>query len=858
MNFAKRILFVALFSFFAISRLFGFSYEIEEFSSFKNPSFYEIAVKNGIIFAVSKEGVTIFREGSGKIPEKISFFEIDDKINAVSAKDSFLFLGGDKGLYIYDVKDIENPKKISFLATSDKIVGTDIEGDYLYAAYGEGVAVVDIYQKSSPKIVASYSTEGESSDLKVKDGYIFVADGEKGVLILSIDDSGSIKEVGSYESNGTADKIALKDNEAYVSYGSAGFRVIDISDPENPSLLFDCDGPSHHCFSMDIDVSKESDFVYILDKNSGLKVANVQDPSRVHLASEYRQLGESSAMAVDGDKIYIANKDTGIQIIDVSDGFHAKRVGYYESLKTPVKVDAKDDYLYVADYLGGFNVIDFSNPSFLKPISNVEIGCMAESVAVDRDRDIAYVTDFCKGLYIIDVSNKLSPKILSSLQTPGRAYDVKVYGNYAYIADRSYGLEIVDVKDPEAPFIVSSVPSSSYSISLDIDGNYAYVADYNDTLSVVDVFDPLNPKKVGSYDRDLGFAMDVRADKDFVYLADEGLGILLIDASDKENPKLDSAFAPGGDTPLYHAVGVDFRGNYLYGVYKNAGFAVANVSDKKALKEVKVFKAFGDMKDVKVYKDYVIVSDSGYGVRIYKTNIKEAIEEFIERVYTKLLRRDADLEGLNYYLNRLLKGDSAAEIEEIFFQSRELKSLNLSTEEFVKRTYETLLGREPDAQGGEYWKNMIDVNHIPRDIVFYKFITSEEFGNLAKEHFIVGYTMDDALKAFLERMYLLVLDRAADGAGMEFWFKALRDKTKSAKDIAADFFDSKEFKERNLNDEEFVKIAYRALMDREADKEGENFWLDFLKNHSRKELVREFINSKEFEDIAKEYGIRSK
>ena len=852
----KRFLFS--FIFFYVHSLFGLELNIEEFSFLHNPSFYEIEAENGKIFAAGEDGISVFEDKGSKIPSKISSVKLEDKINVILSKNPYLFIGTDKGFYIYDLSNINNPIKLSFISFSKGVESMDKEGDYIYVADKEGISVIDIYDKTSPKIVTSYETKGDSKDIKVRNGYIYVADGEAGMEVLFIEHSGTISKVGSYESNGTADKIAVVNNEAYVSYGKAGFRVIDISDPENPSLLFDCDGPSHNCYATDIAVKEDGKFCYILDKFSGIKVANTQNPEDIHLASEYRQLGESSSMAVDGDKIYIANKDTGIQIIDVSDGFHAKRVGYYESLKSPIKVAAKDDYLYVADYLGGFNIVDFSDPSSLKVLSNIEIGCMAESIDIDKKRDLAYVTDFCKGLYVIDISDKENPKILSSLVTPGRAYDVKSDGEYLYIADRAYGLEIIDVKDSSKPFIASNVESTSFSIGVDVSGNYAYIAEYNDTLSVVDIFDPLNPQKVGVYDTELGFAIDVKGWRDFVYVANDGLGIQVIDVSDKNSPSLLSVFGLGGSTTLYHAVGIDVKGDYIYGVYKDSGFAVIDASDKKEMKLIKSFDANGSMEDVLVYKNYAIVSDKGYGIRIYKTNGDEIVKEFIKRVYTKLLKRDADEEGLNYYLNRLLKGDSAAEVEEIFFHSEELGNLNLTAKEFVKRTYETLLGREPDQEGSLYWESMIEDKHIPKEIIFYKFIMSKEFGKLCDHYGIVNYFKDDALKAFLQRMYLLVLDRTADGAGMEFWFEALKDKTKSAQDIAADFFDSKEFKERNLSDEDFVDIAYRALMDREAEEEGKSFWLGFLHNHSRLDLVREFINSEEFANISRQYGILGK
>ena len=153
---------------------------------------------------------------------------------------------------------------------------------------------------------------------------------------------------------------------------------------------------------------------------------------------------------------------------------------------------------------------------------------------------------------------------------------------------------------------------------------------------------------------------------------------------------------------------------------------------------------------------------------------------------------------------------------------------------------------------------MIDDKKIPRDIIFYKFIMSDEFKNLAAQYNIKAYSKDDALRAFLHRMYLLVLDRNADLEGVNFWAGKLKSGEKTAQDIAVGFFGSKEFIDRNLSDSDFVNIAYRALMDREADSEGKNYWLNFLKSHNRLDVVKQFVSSKEFQSLSHEYGVANK
>lgn len=64
--------------------------------------------------------------------------------------------------------------------------------------------------------------------------------------------------------------------------------------------------------------------------------------------------------------------------------------------------------------------------------------------------------------------------MVRSVDTPGYARDVTVYGNFAFMADYSSGLHIIDVTNPGSPRIVKEVlglgaiqrvPSTATSLS---------------------------------------------------------------------------------------------------------------------------------------------------------------------------------------------------------------------------------------------------------------------------------------------------------------------------------------------------------------------------------------------------------
>lgn len=105
---------------------------------------------------------------------------------------------------------------------------------------------------------------------------------------------------------------------------------------------------------------------------------------------------------------------------------------------------------------------------------------------------------------------------------------------------------------------------------------------------------------------------------------------------------------------------------------------------------------------------------------------------FIARLYTKMLGRGFDDDGLEYWCRKYLTGENT--IEEVatvgFLHSQELKNLNLSDTEFVTRMYRTFLNREPDEAGLADWVNRLETGRETRDSLVYGFTLSKEFENI--------------------------------------------------------------------------------------------------------------------------------
>ena len=120
----------------------------------------------------------------------------------------------------------------------------------------------------------------------------------------------------------------------------------------------------------------------------------------------------------------------------------------------------------------------------------------------------------------------------------------------------------------------------------------------------------------------------------------------------------------------------------------------------------------------------------------------------------------------------------------------------------------------------------------------------------------------DQVTAFVKRFYKEVLGRSDDDInkdtnGINDWTNKLLTKENSGAEVAYGFVNSGEFRNRDLNNDQFVTTMYRAFFNREPDAEGYEGWYNDLQNGSktRLQVFEGFVKSGEFKNLCKGYGI---
>jgi len=250
-------------------------------------------------------------------------------------------------------------------------------------------------------------------------------------------------------------------------------------------------------------------------------------------------------------------------------------------------------------------------------------------------------------------------------------------------------------------------------------------------------------------------------------------------------------------------------------------------------------------------------------VTISRFNPKEQVRAFVERMYTVALGRDAEEAGLEWWSALLLSHQcDGANIANGFVMSDEFVSKGYNNETYISILYRTFLNREPDAEGLDFWVQLLE-EKTTRKQVLTGFVNSAEFTELCASYGIDRGTlvaevavMSDEVYDFVGRMYTVALGRASEPAGHEYWTIRLMTHQSDGADIATGFIMSEEFVSKNYANEEYLSVLYRTFLNREPEADGLSYWDQQLRGEmSRKEVLAGFVNSDEFTRICENAGI---
>ncbi len=220
------------------------------------------------------------------------------------------------------------------------------------------------------------------------------------------------------------------------------------------------------------------------------------------------------------------------------------------------------------------------------------------------------------------------------------------------------------------------------------------------------------------------------------------------------------------------------------------------------------------------------VAGNSNDITVIVSNIKPLGEvraySFVKRMYTRVLGRNADPNGLSYWENRLLSG-----------QATKLGIIRayLNTEEdyrnYVQNIYHTFMQRDADPAGLSYWTTQMLQGLSKTDLIA-NFVDAPEF-------------LDQNTTSFMQALYLNFMNRAGEPNGMAYWTSVINDGVKTKQQVIRDFFISYEFNAK------YVQEQYQQILERGTDSAGEQYFVSLLQQGmDRLRLTSILLDSDEF------------
>lgn len=258
-------------------------------------------------------------------------------------------------------------------------------------------------------------------------------------------------------------------------------------------------------------------------------------------------------------------------------------------------------------------------------------------------------------------------------------------------------------------------------------------------------------------------------------------------------------------------------------------------------------------------------------IRSVDTN-QDQVTAFVTRLYQYCLNREPEEGGLRNWVNYINNGGTGITVASGFFHSQEFKNRNLTNSEIVTIAYKTFLNRDPDSSGLTNWVNALDKG-ASIDYIVHGVGMSQEFANICAQYGINrgSYELTQArdknlnVTAFVTRNYKELLGRNPDEGGLENWCNIILNSNsdsqqETARNITKDgFIHSQEFKNRNLSNEDFVKVLYRTFLNRDGGPSEISFWANKLNTGtSRDDVVYGFAYSQEFTNFLDGSGLTNK
>jgi streptogramin lyase len=295
------------------------------------------------------------------------------------------------------------------------------------------------------KFVGRYPDKS-AHDLKIRDNLAYVTSMDQNELyVLDISDPVNPALVDTHSSSSpplSVTQVSLIGQYAYVSVGFSGFDVIDVSEPASLAKV----GPTRDTPGYVKDIEFANNHAFVVDREGGVLVYNVADPSDPIYVTTYSTSAWATSMAISGNYLYVGIEHSpyGIEIFDITYPDTMNRMCSLSGTNSVMGLGASGTHAFLGlQWSGDLRIVDALCPASYVGTWDSTHG---EPCGIAISGDMAFLGERGYGLQVLDISDLAKPLLLDEYSTGGDPlWGAEVVGDYVYLADGPNGVAVVSI-----------------------------------------------------------------------------------------------------------------------------------------------------------------------------------------------------------------------------------------------------------------------------------------------------------------------------------------------------------------------------------------------------------------------------
>ena len=262
--------------------------------------------------------------------------------------------------------------------------------------------------------------------------------------------------------------VCTEGNRLYAAAGTSLY-AFDITEPLRPKLLGSVDG-----FDNRRQVVAQGDFVYVVSRETGLRIVDARDPKDMRIRSRFDSVEFATGIDVVGNVAFLSERINGVECVDVSDPDHPAHICIRKTGESQSN-RYRNGWLYSGEWGGGtVTVFDAHDMRDFREVGSLNLHGFGDGLELDGDYLYCSTGHDAKhnalkgeegkgrgrGLDIFSLKDPAKPTWVSRVDFPRFTprnedfWTPRVSCGLAFCCDSHNGLFVVDVKDPAKPSVV--------------------------------------------------------------------------------------------------------------------------------------------------------------------------------------------------------------------------------------------------------------------------------------------------------------------------------------------------------------------------------------------------------------------